>query len=161
MIEFYHDKGIDMLKLGCTLPNLANIFLHSSTNSNFYTFPERDKDLLKKIREDMLVGLSIVFTRKAVVGETKTRPSLNNCKFIVGSVASQLYPYALCQPMPTGLYTRWQFNADLRRFKPRSNKARSFENLVMAFFQNSRSECKIETFCTTRTQRKLDCFGVD
>ena len=32
MIEFYHDKGIDMLKLGCTLPNLANICLHKSTN---------------------------------------------------------------------------------------------------------------------------------
>ena len=25
MIAFYHDKNIDMLKLGCTLPNLANI----------------------------------------------------------------------------------------------------------------------------------------
>ena len=25
MIAFYHDKDIDMLKLGCTLPNLANI----------------------------------------------------------------------------------------------------------------------------------------
>ena len=27
MIDFYHDKDIDMLKLGCTLPNLANICL--------------------------------------------------------------------------------------------------------------------------------------
>ena len=27
-IEFYHNKGIDMLKLGCTLPNLPNICLH-------------------------------------------------------------------------------------------------------------------------------------
>ena len=25
VIEFYHNKGIDMLKLGCTLPNVANI----------------------------------------------------------------------------------------------------------------------------------------
>ena len=25
MIEFYHQKEVDMLKLGCTLPNLANI----------------------------------------------------------------------------------------------------------------------------------------
>ena len=25
IIEFYHNKGIDMLKYGCTLPNLANI----------------------------------------------------------------------------------------------------------------------------------------
>ena len=28
MIEFYHNKGIDMLKVGCILPNLANISLH-------------------------------------------------------------------------------------------------------------------------------------
>ena len=28
LIEFYRDKGIDMLKLVCTLPNLANICLH-------------------------------------------------------------------------------------------------------------------------------------
>ena len=25
MMEFYYNKGIDMLKLGCTLPNLADI----------------------------------------------------------------------------------------------------------------------------------------
>ena len=28
MIAFYLDKDIDMLKLGCTIPNLANICLH-------------------------------------------------------------------------------------------------------------------------------------
>ena len=31
MIEFYHNKGIDMLKLGCTLLNLANNCLPKST----------------------------------------------------------------------------------------------------------------------------------
>ena len=36
MMEFYHNKGIDMLRLGCTLPNLANICLHKSTNHNFF-----------------------------------------------------------------------------------------------------------------------------
>ena len=65
MMEFYHNKGIDMLKLGCTLPNLANICLHKSTNSKFYPFVEADKDLHDKIREDMTGGPSIVFTRKA------------------------------------------------------------------------------------------------
>ena len=50
MIELYHNKGIDMLKLGCTLPNLANICLHKSTDSKFYPFTESDKDLLEKIR---------------------------------------------------------------------------------------------------------------
>ena len=48
MIQFYHNKGIDMLKLGCTLPNLANICLHKSTNYKFYTFCESDKDLCEK-----------------------------------------------------------------------------------------------------------------
>ena len=52
MIEFDHDKGIDMLKLGCTLPNLANICLHKSTNHKFYPFFEGDSDLCEKIRED-------------------------------------------------------------------------------------------------------------
>ena len=49
MIEIYHNKGIDTLKLGCTLPNLANICLHKSTDSKFYPFTESDEDLLEKI----------------------------------------------------------------------------------------------------------------
>ena len=154
-IHFYHEKGIDMLKLGCTLPNLANICLHSSTSAKFYPFPAGDKDLLEKVREDMVGGPSIVFTRKAVVSETKIRSSSNICKSIVGIDASQLYHYAMCQPMPTGLYTRWEFDAELQRFKPRTNKARSFENIVMAYFQNSRPDCSIESFYTTGTQKKL------
>ena len=56
-----------MLKLACALPNLANICLHKSTDSKFYAFTERDKDVLEKIREDMVGGPSIVFTGKAVV----------------------------------------------------------------------------------------------
>ena len=68
--EFYHNKGIDMLKLGCTLPNLANICLHKSTNHKFFPFVEADKDLPDKTREDMTSGPSIVFTRKAVVDQT-------------------------------------------------------------------------------------------
>ena len=65
MIEFYHDKGIDLLKLGNTLPNLANICLHKSTDYNFYLFFSSDSDLLEKIREDMTSGPSIVFTKKS------------------------------------------------------------------------------------------------
>ena len=49
MIEFYHNKGIDMLKLGKTLPNLAKICLHKSTDSKFYPFAETDKDWLEEM----------------------------------------------------------------------------------------------------------------
>ena len=127
-----------MLKLGCTIPKLANICLHSSTNANFYPLPEGDKDLPEKKREAMVGGTSVVVTRKAVVGEKKTRSSSNNCKSIVGIDASQANLYAMCQPMPTALHSRWEFNAGLHRFTPKSNKARSFENMVMAFFVASR-----------------------
>ena len=161
MMAFYHDKDIDMLKLGCTLPNLANIWLHKSTDAKFYPFTEGDKDLLEKLREDVVGGPSIVFTRKAVVDETFVRKSSNICKSIVGIDASQLYPFSMCQPMPTGLYTRWDSDSETSRFTPRQNKTRSFENMVMSYLQRTRPECEIESFFTTGRQKKIDCFSVD
>ena len=73
---FYCRKGMEMLKVGCTLPNFAKIFLHISTGAKFYPSTETDKNLLEKIREDMLGGPSIVFTRRAVVDETFIRKYL-------------------------------------------------------------------------------------
>ena len=67
MLDFRQKNGFDMLKLGCQIPNLANICLHKSTSDTFYPFTETDKDLLQKNWEDMVGGLSIVFTRKTVV----------------------------------------------------------------------------------------------
>ena len=95
MVQFYHQKKIDMLRRGCILPNLANICLHKSTNEKFYAFYESDRDLCEKIREDMTGGPSILFTRKAIVKKTFIRDSSNVCKSIVGIDASQLYPYSM------------------------------------------------------------------
>ena len=55
MIEFYHQKEIDMSKLGCTLPNLANICLHKSTDSKFYPFTESDKTCWRRFVKIWLV----------------------------------------------------------------------------------------------------------
>ena len=161
MIEFYHNKEIDMLKLGCKLPNLANICLHKSTDSKLYPFTESDRDWLEKIREDMVGEPSIVFTREAVVDETFIRKTTNLCKSIVGTDASQLYPYSMCQPMPTGLYTRWEYDSETKRFTARQNKSPSFENMVLSYFQQSRPNCRIESNVTTGRQKKIDCFSVD
>ena len=161
MLAFYHEKGIGMLKLGCTLPILANICLHKSTSANLYPFTETDKDLLQEIREDMVGGPSIVFTRKAVVDETFIRNSEIFCKSIVGIDASQLYPFSMCQPMPTGLYTRCEYDTESIRFKPQQNKSRNLENMVMSYFPINRPDCKIESFYTTGTQKKIDCFKLD
>ena len=56
-----------MMKLGCTLPNLANICLHKSTDTNFYTLTDGDKDLLEKVQKDVVGAPSIVFTRKQLL----------------------------------------------------------------------------------------------
>ena len=105
VIAFSHDKTIDMLKLGCTLPNLANICLHKSTDAKLYPITEGDKNLLENIREGKVGGPSIVFTRKAIVDETFIRKPTNLCKSVVGNDASQLYSYSMCQPTPTKPYT--------------------------------------------------------
>ena len=154
-IEFYHQKEIDMLKLGCTLHNLANICLHKSTDSKFYPFTESDKDLLEKIREDMVGGPSIVLTRKAVVDETFIRKSTNLCKSIVGIDASQLYPYSMCQPMPTGLYTRWNHDTESQMFKPRQNKTRSFENMVFLNFNKLVRSVRLKAMLQLVDKRRL------
>ena len=63
--------------------------------------------------------------------------------------------------MPTGLYTRWEYDTESKRFKTQQNKSRNFENMVMSYFQRQRPDCKIEIFYTTRTQKKIDCFKID
>ena len=65
----------------------------------------------------------------------------------------------MCQPMPTRLYTRWEYDTESDRFKPQQNKSRNFEDMVMSYFQRKRPDCKI--FHTTGTQKKIDCFNKD
>ena len=69
LIAFYHDKGIDILKLVCILPKLANICLCKSVDEKLSSFKWGDRDLLEIIPE-VVDGPSIVFTQKAVVDET-------------------------------------------------------------------------------------------
>ena len=143
-----------MLKLGCTLPNLANICLHKSADRKFYPFIEADKELHEKIRSEKTGGPSIVFTRKAVVDQTFIRRSKNISKAIVGIDASRLCLFSMCQAMPTGLYTKWEFKGDLQMFKDLQIKIRKFEIMAMSFYQASRPECTIESFYTTGKKRK-------
>ena len=160
MIEFYHNTGIDMLKLGCTLPNWAIICLHKPTASKFHLFAQSDKELPEKTREDM-VGGPIVFTRKAVMAKTFIRKSSNLCKSIDCIDASQLYPYSMCQPMFTGLHTRRDQESETKRFTARQDKSHSFENMVLSYLQRSWLDCKNESIVNTHRQKKIDCLGVD
>ena len=101
---------------------------------------------LKKFEKASLVGPLSFLHAKPVVDETFIRKSTNICKSIVGIDASQLYTYSMCQPISAGLYTRWGIDSETSRFTPRQNKTRSFEKIVMSFFQHTKPDCKIESF---------------
>ena len=66
----------------------------------------------------MVGGPSKVFTRKVVVNESHNRKFTKVCKAIADLDASQLYPYSMCQPILTELYTRYELDADLQKFRP-------------------------------------------
>ena len=65
------------------------------------------------------------------------------------------------QPMPTGLNTRWEYDTKSNRFNPQQNKSRIFEHMIKSYIQRQRPDCKIESFYTTGTKKKIDCFKAD
>ena len=67
----------------------------------------------------------------------------------------------MCHPLPTDLYTRCDIDSETGRFTPRQNETRSFENMVLSYFQRTRPDCKIESFYTTGIQKTIDRFSVD
>ena len=64
----------------------------------------------KKKREDMVGGPSKVFTWKIGVHETLNRDPTSLCKSFVEFDAIQLYPFSMCQALPTGPYKRWELH---------------------------------------------------
>ena len=105
MVDFCHNKRLDMLNFGCILPKLANTCLHKSVTAKSQLFTESGRDLLEEIRVDMVGGPSILFTWNVVVDKTFVRNSTNWCKAMGGIDASQLCLFSTCQAMPTGLHT--------------------------------------------------------
>ena len=125
----------------------------------FQRFRENNKCLLPKVREEMIGEQSTAITRKAVVKETHSRKSANVYKPIEEMHGSHSYPLSMCQPLTTGRYTRYEFDgADSRKFKALQIKTRRFENLIKSYFQQMRSDCRIESFYTTCAQKKLIAF---
>ena len=114
----------------------------------------------KNGKTSLAVHLSFLHA-EAVVDDTFIQKSTNICKSFVGTDASQLYPYSICQPMPTGLCGRWDIDSETSRFIPQKNKTRSSKKIVMSYFQRTRPDCRIENFYTKGRQKKIDRFSVD
>ena len=157
MFDFYHNKGIDMFKLGYTLTKLAKIQVNYCKAISLH---RKQQGFTGEICEDMVGGKTIVFSRKTDVDGNFIRDWTKLCKSFVRIDAAQLYPFSKCQAMPTGLYKKWELGSESGNFKPRHNKTRSFEKMIMSDFQRVRPQRKVESLYTTGTQKKTDAYTV-
>ena len=84
-VQFYHNKSIDLWRMGCSLPNPERL-TSKIPDCQFYPFPEGNKDLLEKILKKILGGHSFFFIRKAVVGKTKVFENHSQVSVLVNSI---------------------------------------------------------------------------
>ena len=123
MIAFYHEKDIQLLKLGCTLPNHANICLQKSTDANFYQFTEGYKDLSQKFRQDVVDGPSIVFIRKAAVDEILFESLQTYTNLLLGLMPANYVPTQCVNSCPpvfirVGISIQKRVDSHLDKTKP-------------------------------------------
>ena len=152
---FHHDEDIDMLKLGCTLPNLTKICLHKSAAQNFYPSRGQMKSCWRKREKSLFVVLLSFLQAKQFL----MKLSLKSLQTIFGF--SQLYPYSVCQPMLSGLFTRWDLNLEKIVITFQQNKSGSLEKMVLSYFNRTKLHFKVKSFYATGRQKKIDCFKVD
>ena len=101
----------------------------------------------------MVGGLSMVFTRKALVEEIFIRKSANLSMSFDVIDATHFCQSSKCQPMPIGFYTRWEYDSEIQRFTPRQDKSRSFDETVFSYFQKTRPACRFESKVTNGRQK--------
>ena len=110
MQQFYFDHHIDLFKVAVSVPGIARRWLFQTAHNaktSFGLIDTRDDDLYYILKQNIVGGPSIIFTRDAEVGRTfvrndPTRP----CTNIVGYDANALYLDCIDKAMPCGGYVR-------------------------------------------------------
>ena len=110
MQQFYFDHHIDLFKVAVSVPGIARRWLFQTAHeakTSFGLIQPQDDDLYYIIKQNIVGGPSIIFTRDAEVGRTfvrndPTRP----CANIVGYDANALYLDCIDKAMPCGGYVR-------------------------------------------------------
>ena len=97
MIAFYHD----MMKLDCTLINLANNCLQKSTDPKLYPFTEGDKDLVEKIRQTLLVVHLSFLHAKQFLMKLLSKSLQIYANLLLGFMPANYTPTRYVNPCPT------------------------------------------------------------
>ena len=115
MTAFYQkEMHVDMFKQAISLPGLTLRILFDSvqdTDAFFQLFGQKDEDMCRLVKDQIVGGPSIIFHRYHEAGITKLREwdygtDAKTCQSILGLDDNALYLWSLMQDMPTGNYVR-------------------------------------------------------
>ena len=110
MQKFYFDHHIDLFKVAVSVPGVARRWLFQTAynaKTNFGLIQPQDDDLYYSIKQNIVGGPSIIFTRDAEVGRTFVRNDPSRpCINIIGFNANALYLDCIDKAMPCGGYVR-------------------------------------------------------
>ena len=114
LLQPYFQDGIDLFKNSFSMSGAAKLQMQKEINRGtfFCLFPKRHSDLYQKLRSHLTGGLSMIFSRLAISGETKIRPhqveNPHTCAIVRGYDANSLYLHSIMQKNPTGYFCRYQ-----------------------------------------------------
>ena len=160
VIAFYHDKNIDMLKFGCTLPNLANICLDNSTDAKFYPFMEGDQTFRKKFEKMLLVDHISFLHAKHLLMKLLFESLQTYANLLLGLTPANYIPTRCVNPCPP-VFTRVGFSIQKRaasylgKTRPAGSKTWSCP------FSNEQDQNVKLKASLKQADKKNDCFSVD
>ena len=110
MQQFYFENKIDLFKVAVSVPGIAWRWLFQTAHdakSSFGLVQSQDDDLYYTIKQNIVGGPCIIFTRDAEVERTFIRNDPKRpCANIVGWDANALYLDCIDKAMPCGGYVR-------------------------------------------------------
>ena len=159
VIAFYHDKDIDMLKLGVlyqTWPTFAytNLLMQYSIHSR-----KAIKSFWKKFEKMLLVVHLSFINAKLLLMKLSFENLQTYANLLLGLMPANYIPTRCVNPCPpvfirVGTPIQKRVVSHLDKTRPAALKTWSCPI-------SNEQECEIESFFTTGRQKKIDCFSVD
>lgn len=160
--RYFLNDNIDVFKNCISIPGAARQMLFETglkSGASFALIDVFDKDLYDTIKDNIIGGPSIIFTRKHKVGQTYIRDDPSRpCQSIVGYDANSLYLFAICQPMLVHSYTR---RLKASGFKP-SNSRRRYKSMYdWLEWLNYSSQANIKHKLNNGVEKRVGPYLVD
>ena len=131
----YFNKGIDVFKTGISVPGIARQLLFKTAkkqNANFALCDQNNSDLYQTIKQNIVGGPSIIFTRHQCVGKTYIRGQ-KPCISILGFYANAPYLQAIGQCIPVIPFVRRIANDN---FGPEIHGCVLLDGLALSYTKN-------------------------